>query len=174
MIKTAICDLLGIKHPIIQGGMAHIATAELASAVSNAGGFGLIGSGNAPPEWVRDQIHLTRKLTDKPFGVNILLISPYAKEVIQVALEERVMAVTTGAGNPGVYILALKKAGIKVIPVVASVALAVRLERIGVDAVVAEGMESGGEVGETTTMAIVPQVVDAVRIPVIAAGALHQ
>ncbi|MFH1639477.1 MAG: enoyl-[acyl-carrier-protein] reductase FabK [Chloroflexota bacterium] len=172
MIKTAICDLLGIKHPIIQGGMAHIATAELASAVSNAGGFGIIGSGNAPPEWVREQIQQTRKMTDKPFGVNILLISPYAREVIQVTLEERVKAVTTGAGNPGAYLPAFKRAGIKVMPVVASVALAVRLERIGVDAIIAEGMESGGEVGETTTMAIVPQVVDAVHIPVIAAGGI--
>ncbi len=152
--------------------MAHVATAELASAVSNAGGFGLIGSGNAPPEWVRTEIRKMRGLTDKPFGANILLISPYAKEVIKVVIEEKVKAVTTGAGNPGNYIKAFQRAGIKVIPVVASVALAKRLERAGVDALIAEGMESGGEVAETTTMAIVPQVVDAVKIPVIAAGGI--
>jgi len=172
MLHTVICDLLGIKYPIIQGGMAHVATSELASAVSNAGGFGLIGSGNAPPEWVRAEIRKMRNLTDKPFGVNILLISPYAKDVIKVVLEEKVKAVTTGAGNPGAYIPTFKVAGIKVIPVVASVALAQRLERIGVDALIAEGMESGGEVAETTTMAIVPQVVDAVKLPVIAAGGI--
>ena len=172
MLHTVICDLLGIKYPIIQGGMAHVATSELASAVSNAGGFGLIGSGNAPPEWVRAEIRKMRNLTDKPFGVNILLISPYAKDVIKVVLEEKVKAVTTGAGNPGAYIPTFKEAGIKVIPVVASVALAQRLERIGVDALIAEGMESGGEVAETTTMAIVPQVVDAVKLPVIAAGGI--
>ncbi len=172
MLRTIICELLGIKYPIIQGGMAHIATAELASAVSDAGGFGLIGSGNAPPEWVRAEIRKMKELTDKPFGVNILLISPYAKDVIKVVLEEKVKAVTTGAGNPGAYIREFKKAGIKVIPVVASVALAQRLERTGADALIAEGMESGGEVAETTTMAIVPQVVDAVSIPVIAAGGI--
>ncbi len=172
MLRTVICELFGIKYPIIQGGMAHIATAELASAVANAGGLGLIGSGNAPPEWVRGEIHKMRELTDKPFGVNVLLISPYAKEVIQVVLEEKVKAVTTGAGNPGVYVPAFKERGIKVVPVVASVALARRLERVGVDALIAEGMESGGEVAETTTMAIVPQVIDAVNIPVIAAGGI--
>lgn len=172
MLRTVICELFGIRYPIIQGGMAHIATSELAAAVSNAGGLGLIGSGNAPPEWVRGEIHKMRELTDKPFGVNVLLISPYVKEVIQVVLEEKVKAVTTGAGNPGVYIPAFKERGIKVVPVVASVALARRLERVGVDALIAEGMESGGEVAETTTMAIVPQVVDAVKIPVIAAGGI--
>jgi len=170
MLRTAICELFGIKYPIIQGGMAHIATAELASAVSNAGGLGLIGSGNAPADWVRNEIRRTREMTDKPFGVNILLLSPYAREVIQVVLEEKVKVVTTGAGNPGVFIPAMKAAGIRVVPVVASVALAVRMERAGVDALIAEGMESGGEVAETTTMAIVPQVVDAIKIPVIAAG----
>lgn len=172
MLRTAICELFGIKYPIIQGGMAHIATAELASAVSNAGGLGLIGSGNAPADWVRNEIRRTREMTDKPFGVNILLLSPYAREVIQVVLEEKVKVVTTGAGNPGVFIPAMKAAGIKVVPVVASVALAVRMERAGVDALIAEGMESGGEVAETTTMVIVPQVVDAVKIPVIAAGGI--
>ena len=172
MLKTAICDLFGIKYPIIQGGMVHVATVELVSAVSNAGGLGIIGAGNAEPEWVREQIRLTRQRTSKPFGVNILLMSPFVKEVIEVVLQEKVGVVTTGAGNPGVYISRFKQAGVKVMPVVASVALAVRLERIGVDAIVAEGMESGGEVGETTTMVLVPQVVDSVRIPVVAAGGI--
>jgi len=172
MLKTAICDLFGIKHPILQGGMAHVATAELVSAVSNAGGLGIIGTGNAEPDWVREQIRLTRQQTSKPFGVNILLISPFAEQAIEVALQERVSVVTTGAGNPGVYISRFKQAGVRVVPVVSSVALAVRLERAGVDAVIAEGMESGGEVGETTTMALVPQVADAVQIPVIAAGGI--
>jgi enoyl-[acyl-carrier protein] reductase II len=172
MFKTAICDLFGIEHPIIQGGMAHVATAELVSAVSNAGGLGIIGSGNSEPEWVRQQIHLTRQRTNKPFGVNILLISPFAKQVIEVVLEEKVAVVTTGAGNPGAYIPQFKQAGIKVMPVVASVALARRLERAGADALVAEGMESGGEIGETTTMVLVPQVVDSVQIPVVAAGGI--
>jgi len=172
MLKTAICDLFDIKYPIIQGGMAHVATSELVSAVSNAGGLGIIGAGSAEPDWVEEQIRLTRQRTGKPFGVNILLISPFAKEVIEVVLKERVNVVTTGAGNPGVYIPQFKEAGIKVMPVVASVALAIRLERAGVDAVIAEGMESGGEVGETTTMTLVPQVVDSVRIPVVAAGGI--
>jgi enoyl-[acyl-carrier protein] reductase II len=172
MLKTAICDLFGIKYPIIQGGMVHVATVELVSAVSNAGGLGIIGAGNAEPDWVREQIRLTRQRTSKPFGVNILLVSPFAKEVIEVVLQERVSVVTTGAGNPGVYISRFKQAGVKVMPVVASVALAIRLERTGVDAIVAEGMESGGEVGETTTMVLVPQVVDSVRIPVVAAGGM--
>jgi|TARA_B100002003_G_scaffold236405_1_gene252346 enoyl-[acyl-carrier protein] reductase II len=172
MLKTAICDLFSIKHPIIQGGMVHVATAELVSAVSNAGGLGIIGAGNAEPDWVKEQIRLTRQRTSKPFGVNILLISPFAKDVIEVVLQEKVSVVTTGAGNPGVYIPQLKQAGVKVMPVVASVALAIRLERIGVDAIVAEGMESGGEVGETTTMGLVPQVADSVQIPVVAAGGI--
>ena len=172
MLKTAICDLLNIKYPIIQGGMVHVATVELVSAVSNAGGLGIIGAGNAEPEWVREQIRLTKQRTSKPFGVNILLMSPFAKEVIEVVLQEKVSLVTTGAGNPGVYIPQFKEAGVKVMPVVASVALAIRLERAGVDAIVAEGMESGGEVGETTTMVLVPQVVDSVRIPVVAAGGI--
>lgn len=172
MLKTAICDLLNIKYPIIQGGMVHVATVELVSAVSNAGGLGIIGAGNAEPDWVREQIRLTKQRTSKPFGVNILLMSPFAKEVIEVVLQEKVSLVTTGAGNPGVYIPQFKEAGVKVMPVVASVALAIRLERAGVDAIVAEGMESGGEVGETTTMVLVPQVVDSVRIPVVAAGGI--
>jgi enoyl-[acyl-carrier protein] reductase II len=172
MLKTAICDLFGIKYPIIQGGMAHVATAELVSAVSNAGGLGIIGAGASEPDWVREQIRLTRKQTDKPFGVNILLISPFAAQVIDLVLEEKVAMVTTGAGNPGPYIPRFKEAGIKVMPVVASVALARRLERAGVDACVAEGMESGGEIGQITTMALVPQVVDAVKLPVVAAGGI--
>jgi enoyl-[acyl-carrier protein] reductase II len=172
MLKTVICDLFGIKYPIIQGGMAHVATAELASAVSNAGGLGIIGAGAAEPEWVREQIHLTRQQTDRPFGVNIWLISPFAQQVIDVVLEEKVAMVTTGAGNPGPYIPRFKEAGIKVMPVVASVALARRLERAGVDAFVAEGMESAGEIGQITTMALVPQVVDAVKLPVVAAGGI--
>ncbi len=172
MLKTAICDLFDIEYPIIQGGMAHVATAELVSAVSNAGGLGIIGTGNADPDWVREQIRLTKQQTKKPFGVNILLISPFVEQVIKTILEEKVSVVTTGAGNPWSYLPQFKQAGVKVMPVVASVALAVRLERAGVDAVVAEGMESGGEVGETTTMALVPQVAASVRIPVVAAGGI--
>jgi enoyl-[acyl-carrier protein] reductase II len=170
MLRTAICDLFGIKYPIIQGGMAHVATAELVAAVSNAGGLGIIGAGASEPDWVREQIRRTREMTDKPFGVNVLLISPFAKQVIEVVLEEKVAVVTTGAGNPGPFIPAFKEAGIKVMPVVASIALARRLERAGVDAFVAEGMESGGEIGQITTMALVPQVVDCVKVPVVAAG----
>jgi len=172
MLKTAICDLFGIKYPIIQGGMAHVATAELVAAVSDAGGLGIIGAGAAEADWVREQIHLTRKQTDKPFGVNILLISPFAEQVIDVVLEEKVSVVTTGAGNPGPYIPRFKEAGIKVMPVVASVALGRRLERAGADAFVAEGMESGGEIGQITTMALVPQVIDKVTVPVVAAGGI--
>jgi len=172
MFKTVICDLFGIKYPIIQGGMAHVATTELASAVSNAGGLGIIGAGAADPGWVKEQIHLTRQQTDKPFGVNIWLISPFAEQVIDVVLEEKVAMVTTGAGNPGPYIPRFKEAGIKVMPVVASVALARRLERYGADAFVAEGMESAGEIGQITTMALVPQVVDSVKVPVVAAGGI--
>ena len=170
MLKTDICDLFGIEYPIIQGGMAHLATAELAAAVSNAGGLGIIGGGAPEPEWVREQIRLTKQKTDKPFGANILLISPKAEEIIAVILEEKVAVVTTGAGNPGPYVTRFKEAGIMVMPVVASVALARRLQRAGVDAFVAEGMESGGETGQTTTIALVPQIVDAVKVPVVAAG----
>ena len=172
MLKTAICDLFGIENPIVQGGMAYLGTAELVSAVSSAGGLGIIGAGNSEPDWVRQQIRSTRQLTDKPFGVNILLISPFAEQVVDVVLEEKVAVVTTGAGNPGPYIPRFKQAGIKVMPVLASVALAKRLERAGVDAVVAEGMESGGHIGEVTTMALVPQVVDSVQVPVVAAGGI--
>jgi len=172
VLKTAICELFGIDYPIIQGGMAHLGTTELVAAVSEAGGLGIIGSGNADPDWVRQQIRLTRERTSKPFGVNVLLLSPFAKQVVEVVLAEKVRVVTTGAGNPGIYMSSFKQAGIKVMPVVASVALAMRLDRAGADAVVAEGTESGGEVGETTTMALVPQVVDSVHIPVVAAGGI--
>lgn len=171
-MKTEITRLLGIEYPIIQGGMAWVAEHHLAAAVSEAGGLGLIGAANAPAEWVRDQIRALRELTDKPFGVNIMLMSPYADEVAKVVAEEKVPVVTTGAGNPEKYMAMWKEAGIKVIPVVASVALAKRLERCGIDAVVAEGTEAGGHIGEITTMALVPQVVDAVNIPVIAAGGI--
>ena len=170
--ENVVCKLLRIKYPIFQGGMAWLGTAELASAVSNAGGLGIIGAGHMPPDVLRAEIQKTKAATDKPFGVNIMLMSPFVKEVMQVVVEERVPVVTTGAGNPGEYIPALKEIGTKVIPVVASVALAKRLVRTGVDAIIAEGMESGGHIGELTTMALVPQVVDAVDVPVIAAGGI--
>ena len=172
MLKTAICELFGIKHPIIQGGMAHVGTAELASAVSNAGGLGIIGAGYYEPDWVRQQIHLIRQQTNQPFGVNIQLTSPFTEPVVEVVLEEKVAIVATGAGNPKTYIPRFKQAGIKVIPVVASVASAKGLEQAGADVIVAEGTESGGHIGETTTMVLVPQVVDSVRIPVVAAGGI--
>ena len=171
-MKTEVTELLGIEYPIIQGGMAWVAEYHLAAGVSNAGGLGLIGAANAPAEWVREQIREAKKLTDKPFGVNIMLMSSYADEVAKVVAEEGVKVVTTGAGNPEKYMELWKNAGIKVIPVVASVALARRMERCGADALVAEGCESGGHIGETTTMVLVPQVVDAVKIPVIAAGGI--
>ena len=165
---------LGLKYPIFQGGMAWVADGKLAAAVSNAGGLGIIGSGNAPGKVVADEIASAKSLTKKPFGVNVMLLSPYADEVVKVILanKDSVAVVTTGAGNPAKYIEKLKDAGIKVIPVVGSVALARMMERVGVDAVVAEGMESGGHIGKLTTMALVPQVVDAVKIPVIAAGGI--
>lgn len=172
MVNSRLCELLRVKYPILQGGMAWVATAELAAAVSSAGGLGLIGAGHMPPDPLRSEIRKAKELTDKPFGVNIMLMSPFVKEVMQVIIDENVPVITTGAGNPGEYIGALKQNGTKVIPVVASVALARRLARTGVDAVIAEGMESGGHVGEVTTMALVPQVVDAVDIPVIAAGGI--
>lgn len=172
MLKTAICDLFGIEHPIIQGGMAHLGTAELVSAVCDAGGLGIIGAGYYEPDWVRRQIHLTRERTDRPFGLNLPLTSPYADEVIGIILEETVAVVTTGVGDPAVFVPAFKDAGMRVMPVVAGVAPARRLQEAGVDAVVAEGMESGGHVGESTTMALVPQVVDSVSIPVVAAGGI--
>ena len=169
---TEVTKLLGIQYPVIQGGMAWVAEHHLAAAVSEAGGLGLIGASAAPAEWVRNEIREAKKLTDKPFGVNIMLMSPYADEVAKVVAEEGVKVVTTGAGNPEKYMELWKNAGIRVIPVVASVALARRMERSGADAVVAEGCESGGHIGETTTMALVPQVADAVKIPVIAAGGI--
>lgn len=173
MIRTALCDLLNIKYPIIQGGMAWVATAELAAAVSNAGGLGIIGSGAAPPDWLREQLRLAKQLTNKPFGVNVMLRSPFVDEVMELLEAEPVAVVTTGAGNPGKYVPPLRRVGTKVIPVVSSVALAKRLIRSGVDALIAEGMESGGHIGEISTMALVPQVVDAVDIPVIAAGGVY-
>lgn len=171
-MKTRITELLGVEYPIIQGGMAWVAEHHLAAAVSEAGGLGLIGGANAPGEAVRDEIRKARKLTDKPFGVNVMLMSPYADDVAKVIVEEGVKVVTTGAGNPEKYMDIWKAAGVKVIPVVASVALARRMERHGADAVVAEGCESGGHIGEQTTMTLVPQVADAVEIPVIAAGGI--
>ena len=165
--NNPICKLLNIKYPIFQGGMAWLGTAELAAAVSNAGGLGIIGAGHMPPDLLRAEIQKVKQWTDKPFGVNIMLMSPFVKEVIQVVLDERVPVVTTGAGNPGEYIPAFKEIGTKVIPVVASVALAKRLARTGVDALIAEGTESGGHVGEITTMTLVPQVVDAVDLSLI-------
>ena len=171
-MKTEVTELLGIEYPIIQGGMAWVAEYHLAAGVSNAGGLGLIGAASAPADWVREQIREAKKLTDKPFGVNIMLMSPYADEVAKVVAEEGVKVVTTGAGNPEKYMKMWKEAGVKVIPVVASVALAKRMERCGADALVAEGTEAGGHIGENTTMVLVPQIVDAVNIPVIAAGGI--
>jgi enoyl-[acyl-carrier protein] reductase II len=171
-MKTQITQLLGIQYPIFQGGMAWIAESTLAAAVSNAGGLGIIAGGSAPIDYLREQIRRCKELTDKPFGVNIMLMSPNAEELAKLVIEEKVPVVTTGAGNPGKYMAAWKEAGVKVIPVVPSVALAVRMERAGADAVIAEGTESGGHIGENTTMCLVPQVVDAVKIPVIAAGGI--
>ncbi|QOR34627.1 enoyl-[acyl-carrier-protein] reductase FabK [Clostridium sp. 'deep sea'] len=169
---NSICELLDIKYPIIQGGMAWISDANLSSAVSNAGGLGVIAAGNHNAEWLRAEIKKARNLTSKPLGVNIMLLSPHVNEVAQVVCEEKVDVVITGAGNPGTYLNMWKEAGIKVIPVIPSVALARRLEQKGVDAVICEGMEAGGHIGSLTTMALVPQIVDAVNIPVIAAGGI--
>ena len=169
-MKTRITELLGIQYPVIQGGMAWVANAQLAAHVSKAGGLGLIGAANAPAEWVRSQIREAREITDLPVGVNVMLLSEHADEVAQVIIEEKVPVVTTGAGNPAKYMQGWKEANVKVIPVVASVALAKMMQKAGADAVVAEGMESGGHIGEATTMTLVPQVVNAVDIPVIAAG----
>lgn len=171
-MKTRITELLGCEYPIIQGGMAWVAEHKLASAVSNAGGVGLIAGGNAPIDYLREQIHLCKEKTDKPFGVNIMLMSDNADDLAQLVIDEKISVVTTGAGNPGKYISAWKNAGVKVIPVIPSVALAKRMEKAGADAVVAEGTESGGHIGENTTMCLVPQVVDAISIPVIAAGGI--
>ncbi len=172
MIRTKLCEMLGIDYPIFQGGMAWVATAELAVAVSEAGGLGIVGAGQAPAEVVRAEIHKVKAATRRPFGVNVMLKSPHAQAVMEVVASERVPVVTTGAGNPGVFMPMLKASGTKVFPVLASVALAKRLSRLGIDGIVAEGMESGGHVGEITTMALVPQIVDAVDLPVIAAGGI--
>lgn len=172
MIKSRICDMLGIQYPVFQGGMAWVADASLAAAVSNAGGLGLISSINAGTEAVRNEIRKCRELTDKPFGVNIMLQAPNAGEIAHMVVEEGVKILTTGAGSPAQYMPMWKEAGIKVIPVVASVALALKMQAAGADAVVAEGAESGGHVGELHTMPLIPQVVDAVDIPVIAAGGI--
>lgn len=171
-MNTKITELLGIKYPILQGGMAWIAESSLAAAVSNAGGAGIIAGGSAPAELIKEEIHKAKALTDKPFGVNIMLMAPNADDLAQLVIDEKIPFITTGAGNPGKYMEKWLEAGIKVIPVVPSVALAKRMERAGAAAVIAEGTESGGHIGENTTMCLVPQVVDAVSIPVIAAGGI--
>ena len=167
-----VCELLNIEYPVIQGGMAWVATAELAAAVANAGGAGLIAAGNAPADYVREQIQKAREMTNKTFGVNVMLMSPYADEVMEMLLEEKVKLITTGAGNPAKYIPALKEVGTIVIPVIPSVALAQKMQKSGADAVVAEGCEAGGHIGELTTMTLTPMVTDGVDIPVIAAGGI--
>ena len=172
MIKTEICDLLGIEYPIFQGGMAWIADGKLAAAVSNGGGLGIISAMNADAAYVREQIRTARSLTDKPCGVNVMLMSPYVDEVAAILAEEKVPVVTTGAGSPGKYMKAWQDAGIKIIPVVASVALAKMMTRAGASAIIAEGGESGGHVGDLTTMALVPQICDTTDLPVIAAGGI--
>ena len=172
MLRSKLCSLLGIEYPIFQGGMAWIADGKLAAAVSNGGGLGIVAAGNAPADYVRQQIRIAAAETDKPFGVNIMLMSPFADEVAQVVAEEKVAVVTTGAGNPAKYMPLWKEAGIQVIPVVASVAMAKLMTRVGATALIAEGGESGGHVGELTTMVLVPQVCDATDLPVIAAGGI--
>lgn len=172
MIKTPICELLGIEYPLFQGGMAWVANASLASAVSNAGGLGIIAAMNSNGEQLRAEIRKCREMTEKPFGVNVMLMSPFAAEVAQVVAEEKIPVVTTGAGNPSKFMAGWTEAGVKVIPVVPSTALAKMVERCGATAVIAEGGESGGHVGDLTTMALVPQVCDAVKIPVLAAGGI--
>ena len=171
-MNNSVCKLLNIKYPIFQGAMAWVSDSSLAAAVSNGGGLGIIAGANAPASLIREEIRKAKKLTNKPFGLNIMLLSDNADELANIAIEEGVKVITTGAGNPGKYISKWKKAGIKVIPVVASVALAKRMERSGVDAIIAEGCESGGHIGKLTTMVLMPQVVDAVKIPVIAAGGI--
>lgn len=171
-MKTRVTDMLGIEYPIIQGGMAWVAEYHLAAAVSQAGGLGILGAGGAPADFVREQIHKVRETTQNPFGVNLMLMNPEADDIARVIAQEGVKVVTTGAGNPGKYLAMWKEAGVKVIPVVASVAMARMMERAGADAVVAEGAESGGHIGSATTMTLVPQVADAVHIPVIAAGGI--
>ena len=172
MINSSLCEMLGIKYPVFQGGMAWIADGKLAAAVSNGGGLGIIAAGNADAEYVARQIKIAKELTDKPFGVNIMLLSPYADEVAKLVAEEKVAVVTTGAGNPSKYMEMWKEAGIKVIPVVASCALAKLMQRLGASAVIAEGGESGGHIGELATIVLVPQIADTVTIPVIAAGGI--
>jgi len=172
LLKTEICNLLSIKYPLIQGAMAWIAGGRLAGAVSSAGALGVIGAGSADTTWITKEIDIARKTTDRPFAVNLMLTSPYIEEVVELVIKERIPVVTTGGGNPGRYMEKLKNAGIKVIPVVASVALARRLSRLGADALIVEGTESGGHIGEMTTMTLVPMVVDAVDVPVIAAGGI--
>jgi enoyl-[acyl-carrier protein] reductase II len=167
-----LCQLIGIKYPIIQGGMAWVATAELAAAVSNAGGLGLIAAGSAPKDVIKEQIKKCRELTDKPFGLNIMLMSPHADDIMDLVVEERIPVITTGAGNPGKYMQKLKSVKTKIIPVVPTIALAQRMESLGADAVIIEGTEAGGHIGELTTMVLTPQVADAVSIPVIAAGGI--
>ncbi len=172
MKQSKICQILGIEYPVFQGGMAWIADGKLAAAVSNGGGLGIIAAGNAPADYVREQIQIARELTNKPFGVNIMLMSPFAADIAALVIEEEVPVVTTGAGNPARYMKAWKEADIKVVPVVASVAMARLMTRIGAAALIAEGGESGGHVGELTTMVLVPQVVDATDLPVLAAGGI--
>ena len=167
-----VCEILGIDYPIIQGGMAWVATAELAAAVSNAGGLGLIGAGNAPADLIKSEIRKAKKLTKKPFGVNVMLLSPFIEEVMEVIYEEKVAVITTGAGNPAKYMEKLKSIGIKIIPVVPSIALAKRMEKCGADAIIVEGTEAGGHIGELTTMVLIPQIVDEITIPVIGAGGI--
>ena len=174
MIRSELCSILGIKYPVFQGGMAWIADGKLAAAVSNGGGLGIIAAGNAPGEYVRGQVNIARELTDKPIGVNIMLMSPFIDDVAKVVVEEKVDVVTTGAGNPSKFMAAWKEAGIKVIPVVPSVAMAKLMTRLGATAVIAEGGESGGHVGELTTMVLVPQIADATPLPVIAAGGIAE
>ncbi|MCR3922230.1 MAG: enoyl-[acyl-carrier-protein] reductase FabK [Firmicutes bacterium] len=171
-LKSELCDILGVEYPILQGGMAWVATGELAAAVSEAGALGIIGAGNAPAEVLEQEIKKAKALTDKPFGVNIMLLSPFVEEVVELLCREEVRVVTTGAGNPGKYVKRFQEKGMRIIPVVSSVPLAKRLERLGVDAMIAEGMEAGGHIGELTTMVLVPQVVDAVKVPIIAAGGI--
>lgn len=172
MLKTKLCDVLGTKYPIIQGGMAWISDANLAAAVSNGGGVGIIAGANAPVDYLRDQIRKSKSMTDKPFGLNVMMMSPYLEDVAQLVIDEKIAVVTTGAGNPVKYMKSWKEAGIKVIPVVPSVRLAQRMEQNGADAVIVEGTEAGGHIGELTTMALVPQTADGVTIPVVAAGGI--
>ncbi|MGN0182966.1 MAG: enoyl-[acyl-carrier-protein] reductase FabK [Candidatus Ornithomonoglobus sp.] len=167
-----LCEILGTKYPVIQGGMAWVATAELAAAVSNGGGLGLIAAGGAPADIVREQIHKCRELTDKPFGVNVMLMNPFADDIMNMLMEEKPAVVATGAGNPAKYMEGLKAAGIKVLPVIASVAMAKKMEKLGADAIIAEGTEAGGHIGEITTMCLTPQIVDAVDVPVVCAGGI--